>query len=51
MDDKYTYGLVITLVGMGGTLLSLWFITLLVVLLKRLFPYREEQEKNGKEMV
>ncbi|MCU0574271.1 MAG: OadG family protein [Syntrophobacteraceae bacterium] len=51
MDDKYTYGLVITVVGMGGTLVSLWFITVVIALLKKLLPYREEQEKNGKETV
>jgi Na+-transporting methylmalonyl-CoA/oxaloacetate decarboxylase gamma subunit len=49
--DRFTNGLVLTIVGMGGTLLSLWFITLLVQLLKRFFPYREAEEKNGKEVV
>ena len=51
MENKFTYGFVITVVGMGGTLLSLWFITFVVGLLKKVFPYREEQEKNGKEIV
>jgi len=51
MDEKYTYGLVITVMGMGGTLVSLWFITLVIGFLKKLLPYREEQEKNGKEAV
>lgn len=51
MEDKYTYGIVITVVGMGGTLVSLWFITVVIGLLKRLLPYREEKEKNGKETV
>ncbi len=51
MDEKYTYGLVITVMGMGGTLVSLWFITVVIGLLKKLLPYREEQEKNGKEAV
>jgi hypothetical protein len=49
--DNFIYGLVITFIGMGGTLLSLWFITVMVALLKKLFPYREEQEKYEKEMV
>jgi hypothetical protein len=48
MDD-ITVGLVITLVGMGGTVATLWFITLLVVLLKRFIPYREESAANGRE--
>jgi hypothetical protein len=51
MDEKFTHGLVITIVGMGGTLVCLWFITFVIALLKKIFPYREEQEKNGKEMV
>lgn len=44
-------GLVIALVGMGGTLLTLWILTLVIELIKKLFPYREEEEAsgNGKE--
>lgn len=44
-------GLVIALVGMGGTLLALWFITLIIEWLKKIFPYREGEEtnNNGKE--
>ena len=49
--NKFTYGLVITLIGMGGTLLSLWLITLMVDLLKRILPYQEAEEKDVKEVV
>jgi len=42
-------GLVIAFVGMVGTLLTLWMLTLIVEGLKRLFPYREEEETNDKE--
>ena len=49
--DKLTIGLVLTVVGMGGTLLSLWFITLVVQIMKKFFPYREVEEKGGKEVV
>lgn len=44
-------GLVIALVGMGGTLLTLWILTLVIELIKKLLPYREEEEAsgNGKE--
>lgn len=48
MNDM-TVGLVITLVGMGGTLSTLWFITLMVALLKRVLPYGSESSANGKE--
>jgi Na+-transporting methylmalonyl-CoA/oxaloacetate decarboxylase gamma subunit len=46
--DTFTFGITMTIVGMGGTLLSLWFLTLIVNLLKRIFPYRASEEK-GKE--
>ncbi len=39
--------LTIALVGMGGTLFTLWILTLVVDLLKKLFPYRKEEEDNG----
>lgn len=48
--DKLTYGLVITLVGMGGTLLGLYVIVLFVQLVKKLFPYRDEEKGKGKEV-
>lgn len=39
------FGLTVTLLGMGGTLLSLWLLSLLVSLLKRCFPYRPEEKR------
>ncbi|MFH1058478.1 MAG: OadG-related small transporter subunit [Pseudomonadota bacterium] len=36
--SKIDFGLTMTLVGMGGTLLSLWALTLVMKALKRLFP-------------
>jgi len=44
--DNLTHGLVITLVGMGGTVASLWLIALAVYLLKRLFPCREARSPH-----
>ncbi len=49
--SKFSIGLVITVVGMGGTVVSLWVITLVVDLLKRAFPYRESEERERKEVV
>jgi len=46
--DNFTFGITMAVVGMGSTLFSLWFLTLIINLLKRLFPYRESEEK-GKE--
>jgi len=44
--DNFTFGITMTVVGMGSTLFSLWFLTLVINLLKRLFPYRESEEKE-----
>lgn len=49
--DIFTYGFVITVVGMGGTLLSLWLLILTIQLLKKLFPYHETDDACGKEVV
>ena len=48
--DRFMPGLVVTMVGMGGTLLSLCFIVLVVHLLKRIVPYREVDEPKEKEV-
>jgi hypothetical protein len=47
--NNLMYGGVITLVGMGGTLVSLGFIVLLVMALKKVFPYREPDGGESKE--
>jgi hypothetical protein len=41
--DTWTFGLTMVVVGMGGTLLSLALMSLIMALLKRLFPLREEK--------
>lgn len=43
--DSFTFGVTMTVVGMGGTMLSLWFLTLIVDLMKRFFPAGESKEK------
>jgi Na+-transporting methylmalonyl-CoA/oxaloacetate decarboxylase gamma subunit len=49
--DKFAYGLIITIVGMGGTLFSLMLLISAIQIMKRLFPYREEEERKDKEVV
>ncbi len=44
--DNLTFGISIIVVGMGGTLLTLWILSIFMVLLKRIFPYKEENEGN-----
>jgi hypothetical protein len=34
------------IVGMGGTLLTLWILSLIMTALKKAFPYRKEEEGN-----
>jgi Na+-transporting methylmalonyl-CoA/oxaloacetate decarboxylase gamma subunit len=43
--DNWTFGITMLVVGMGGTLLSLWILSFLMGLLKKAFPYQKEQEK------
>jgi len=40
MDNaKWTFGLTMMIVGMGGTFLTLWILGLVMDLLKRVFPF------------
>ncbi|MDY6842901.1 MAG: OadG-related small transporter subunit [Thermodesulfobacteriota bacterium] len=42
--NNFMFGIVATVVGMGGTLLSLYLLNLTMVLLKRLFPLDKEEK-------
>jgi Na+-transporting methylmalonyl-CoA/oxaloacetate decarboxylase gamma subunit len=44
--DNWTFGITMLVVGMGGTLLTLWILSLLMSLLKKIFPYRKEENVN-----
>ncbi len=44
--DNETFGMTVTLVGMGGTLLTLWLISLMIVLLKKIFPLTDNENVN-----
>lgn len=43
--DKWTFGLTMLIVGMGGTIVTLMLFSLIMEILKRLFPYKQEQDK------
>lgn len=45
--DNITYGFTMTVLGMGGTIVSLWIISLAMNILKRLFPYQAEKKEKG----
>ncbi|HPL62220.1 MAG: OadG family protein [Syntrophales bacterium] len=44
--DKFTFGVTMTVIGMGGTLLSIWLLSLVIDLLRRIFPFRESENKE-----
>jgi len=41
--DKWTFGVTMLVVGMGGTLLTLGIMSLIIALLKKIFPYKKEE--------
>ena len=45
---KWDFGITMMLIGMGGTLLTLWILSLLMQLLKRIFPIAKEGETPEK---
>lgn len=47
--DTWTFGLTLLLVGMGGTMLTLYLLTLLIGLITRLLPVRAEKPAGEKE--
>lgn len=41
--DTWTFGWTLALIGMTGTMLVLWILSLLILLLKKVFPYQPEE--------
>jgi hypothetical protein len=44
--DKLAFGLTMLVVGMGGTIVTLMFFSLIMGLLKKVFPYRKEEDQG-----
>jgi Na+-transporting methylmalonyl-CoA/oxaloacetate decarboxylase gamma subunit len=44
----WTFGLTMTIAGMGVTFITLYLLTLIIRLLNKLFPHKEDQEKDAK---
>jgi hypothetical protein len=42
--DNVTFGITMLVVGMGGTLLTLGLMSLIMAALKKVFPYKKEEE-------
>jgi hypothetical protein len=47
--DIWTFGWTLALIGMSGTMLVLWCLSLVILLLKKIFPYQpgEAASKKG----
>jgi hypothetical protein len=46
--DVWTFGWTLALIGMSGTMLVLWCLSLLILLLKKIFPFQPEQSSPPK---
>ncbi len=42
MMDKWTFGLTLLVVGMGGTICTLILFSIVMYILKKIFPYKKE---------
>jgi len=42
--DKVTFGITMLVCGMGGTLLTLWIMSLIMGVLRKVFPFKEEKQ-------
>jgi hypothetical protein len=44
--DRVTFGITMLVVGMGGTIVTLIIFSLVMGLLKKIFPYRKEEDEG-----
>jgi hypothetical protein len=45
--DNFTFGVTMLVAGMGGTLVTLGLLSLMMTALGKLFPYKEDEGKEG----
>ena len=45
---NWTFGWTLAVIGMGGTMLVLWVLSLLISLLKKIFPYQADDPATKK---
>ncbi len=41
--DTWTFGWTVALIGMGGTMVILWILSLFILMIKKVFPYQSEK--------
>ncbi|RJR52444.1 MAG: hypothetical protein C4576_02595 [Desulfobacteraceae bacterium] len=42
--DNWTFGITMMVCGMGGTILTLWVMSLIMALMGKLFPFKKEEQ-------
>ena len=42
--DKFTFAVTMLIAGMGGTILTLGFMSLIMIVLKKIFPLKSEKK-------
>ena len=45
--DNITFGLTLTILGMSGTLVSLWVLSLVISAVKKIYPLEKEKPKES----
>jgi hypothetical protein len=46
--DIWSFGWTLSVIGMAGTMLVLWCLSLLILLLRKIFPYKPEATPTKK---
>ncbi|HZD41971.1 MAG TPA: OadG family protein [Terriglobales bacterium] len=44
--DVWSFGFTVAIIGMGGTMLVLWCLSILVLLIKKIFPHQPGQSES-----
>ena len=44
--DNFTFGITMLICGMGGTLVTLWIMSIVMAALGKIFPYKPEEKEN-----
>jgi hypothetical protein len=46
--DIWTFGLTLALIGMGGTMMVLWCLSLIILVLRKIFPHQPGESASPK---
>lgn len=45
--DNWTFGWTLALTGMSGTMFVLWILSLLILLIRKIFPHQDRASQKG----